>query len=81
MQTTILKPSQKPKAKAKSQKPKAKSQKAKSQSQKQIRDVSSKMQQIACKSEILAPKCSKYQGKLPQTEKHKNIFKKKQKIL
>ena len=61
MQTTILKPSQKPKpkAKAKSQKPKAKNQKPKAKSQKQIKYFSSKMQQKACKSEILAPKCSK----------------------
>ena len=54
MQTTIPKPSQKPKPKAK-----AKSQKPKAKSQKQIKDFSSKMQQKACKSEILAPKCSK----------------------
>ena len=43
----------------------------------QIRDFSSKMQQIACKSEILAPKCSKYQGQLPQTEKQRKQKKNK----
>ena len=34
---------------------------------------SSKMQQKTCKSEILAPKCSKWQGTLPHTEKQKTI--------
>ena len=42
-----------------------------------MRDVGSKTQQIAHKSNIVVPKCSKYQGKLPQTEKQK--YKKKTK--
>ena len=52
---------------------------AKSQVGMHVGDVSCKMQQIGCKSKLLAPNCSKYQGKLPQTEKQKHPTKQKQK--